>query len=68
MRVVSLKKTEIKLEIEGRATDNVGIAYRNLRVLNKAIHCNEQELEIAKEVNDRAGEGRAYGNLADQDS
>jgi len=29
----------------------------------KAIAYHQQELAIAKEVGDRAGEGKAYGNL-----
>ena len=41
----------------------LGIAYRNLGDFNKAIEYHAQHLAIAKEVRDRAGEGRAYGNL-----
>ena len=29
----------------------------------KAIEYHEKHLKIAKEIGDRAGEGRAYGNL-----
>ena len=29
----------------------------------KAIEYHEKDLKIAKEIGDRAGEGRAYGNL-----
>jgi tetratricopeptide (TPR) repeat protein len=41
----------------------LGIAYRNLGDFNKAIEYHAQHLAIAKEVGDRAGEGKAYGNL-----
>ena len=41
----------------------LGNAYRNLGDFNKAIEYHGQHLAIAKEVGDRAGEGRAYGNL-----
>ena len=30
----------------------------------KAIEYHEKDLKIAKEIGDRAGEGRAYGNLS----
>ena len=41
----------------------LGIAYYSLGDFNKAIEYQAQHLAIAKEVGDRAGEGRAYGNL-----
>ena len=41
----------------------LGRAYRNLGDFNKAIEYHAQHLAIAKEVGDRAGEGRAYGKL-----
>ena len=41
----------------------LGIAYYNLGDFRKAIEYHERHLKISKEVGDRAGEGRAYGNL-----
>ena len=41
----------------------LGIAYYSLGDFRKAIEHHERHLEISKEVGDRAGEGRAYGNL-----
>ena len=40
-----------------------GNASQGLRDFNKAIEYDEQHLEIAKEVGDKDGEGRAYGRL-----
>ena len=33
----------------------------------KRIECHEQQLSIAKDVSDRAGQGRTYGNLGNAD-
>jgi tetratricopeptide (TPR) repeat protein len=41
----------------------LGNAYYSLEDYSKAIEYHTQDLTIAKEVGDRAGEGRAYGNL-----
>jgi tetratricopeptide (TPR) repeat protein len=41
----------------------LGIAYKSLGSFSKAITYHAQHLAIAKEVGDRAGEGRAYANL-----
>ena len=41
----------------------LGIAYYSLGDFQKAIEYHERHLKISKEVGDRAGEGRAYGNL-----
>jgi hypothetical protein len=43
--------------------NTLGRAYRNLGNLNKAIEYHTLHLAIAKEVGDRAGEGKTYGNL-----
>ena len=48
---------------EGRAYGNLGIAYRSQGDYAKAIEYHAQDLEVAKEVGNRAGEGQAYGNL-----
>jgi tetratricopeptide (TPR) repeat protein len=42
---------------------NLGHAYQSLGDSSKAIEYHMQRLAIAKEVGERAGEGRAYGNL-----
>ncbi|XP_073229372.1 uncharacterized protein [Porites lutea] len=41
----------------------LGIAYHSLGHFRKAIEYHERHLKISKEVGDRAGEGKAYGNL-----
>ena len=41
----------------------LGIAYRSLGDFSKAIKNHTQNLANAKEVGDRAGQGRAYGGL-----
>ncbi|XP_073229371.1 uncharacterized protein [Porites lutea] len=41
----------------------LGIAYYSRGDFRKAIEYHERHLKISKEVGDRAGEGRAYGNL-----
>ena len=41
----------------------LGNSYLNLGDFAKAIEYHTQDLAIAKEVGDRAGEGGAYGNL-----
>ena len=48
---------------EGKAYNNLGVAYKNLGDFQKAIEYHERHLKISKEVGDRAGEGRAYCNL-----
>ena len=48
---------------EGRALNNLGIAYRELGRYEKAIGYYEQALAIHREVKNRTGEGRALDNL-----
>ena len=53
---------------EGRRTSNSAASPRrrasqNLRNFSTAIEHHKEHLAIAKEVGDRAGEGRAYANL-----
>lgn len=48
---------------EGRAYDNLGIAFQMSGNFKQAIVCHKEHLNIALELKDRAGEGRAYGNL-----
>ena len=42
---------------------NLGNAYDSLGDVKQAIVYHNQHLSIAKELGDRAGEGKAYGNL-----
>ena len=44
------------MEISVMLTDSLGD-------IRKAIEYHEKDLKIAIEIGDRAGEGRAYGNL-----
>jgi hypothetical protein len=46
---------------EGAAYANLGIAYKLQGDFSKAIEYHTHRLAVAKEVGDRAGEGRAYG-------
>ena len=41
----------------------LGIAFKSLGSFSKALEHHKEHLKIAKEVGDRAGEGRAYGKL-----
>ena len=45
------------------AYGNLGLAYGSQGDFSKAIECHTLDLAIAKEVGDRAGEGKTYGNL-----
>jgi len=45
------------------AYGNLGCTYRSLGDFSQAIKYHTQDLAIAKEVGDRAGEGSANGNL-----
>ena len=49
---------------EGRALGNLGLAYKDLGDIRRAIECHERHLDIARGVGDRRGEGDALGNLA----
>jgi tetratricopeptide (TPR) repeat protein len=46
---------------EGAALGNLGIAYRNLVKVHKALEYHKQALDISREIGDREGEG---GDLA----
>jgi hypothetical protein len=48
-----------------KALGNLGDAYGSQGDFCKSIDHHTQHLAIAKEVGDRAGEGKAYGNLGD---
>jgi tetratricopeptide (TPR) repeat protein len=41
----------------------LGRAYQSLGSFSKALEYHKEHLTMAKEVGDRAGEGRAYANL-----
>jgi hypothetical protein len=49
--------------VEGAAYRNLGSAYQSQGDSSKPIEYHTQRLAISKEVGNRAGEGRAYGNL-----
>ena len=48
---------------EGNALGNLGVAYKNLGEVRKAIEFYEQQLVIAREIGDRQGEASASWNL-----
>ncbi|WP_326920706.1 tetratricopeptide repeat protein [Actinophytocola sp.] len=48
---------------EGRALNNLGVMYRQVRRFDEAIACHERALEIFREAGDRLGEGRALNYL-----
>lgn len=48
---------------EGRAYENLGVAYQMLGDIKQAVDYHKKHLNISIELRDRAGEGRAYGNL-----
>jgi tetratricopeptide (TPR) repeat protein len=48
---------------EGANSCNLGVAYRNLGEMRRAIEFHEQYLDIAREIGDRRAEGNALGNL-----
>src|SRR4029077_13471257 len=48
---------------EGSHLGNLGIAYKNLGELRRAIELYEQQLAITGEIGDRYSEGRALGNM-----
>ncbi len=49
--------------IEGHVLGNLGIEYKNLGDMRKAIGFHEQDLILARKIGDRRGEGGALGNL-----
>ena len=53
------------LAAEGRALNNLGVAYRELRRFEEAIGCYQQSLAISRETGDRHGEGQTLNNLGD---
>jgi tetratricopeptide (TPR) repeat protein len=50
-------------DAEGKSLGNLGIAYRKLGEIRRAIKFYEQSLAITRETGDRGGEGKALGNL-----
>ena len=48
---------------EGVALGNLGIAYKNLGEIRRAIQFYEQQLAIVREIGNGRGEGAALGNL-----
>ena len=60
---LSIAKEQGNRAGEGRAYNNLGNAYFNLRDFQQAIECCTKSLNIAKKQGDRAGEGAAYNSL-----
>ncbi|MCB8991767.1 MAG: serine/threonine protein kinase [Ardenticatenaceae bacterium] len=56
-------RTENSLELEGAALGNLGRAYRALGYTDRAIEFHGEHLAIAREIGDRAQEGRALGRF-----
>ena len=48
---------------EGRACSNLGIVYHLLGEHQAALKLHQAHLTIARALSDRAGMGRAYGNI-----
>ncbi len=48
---------------EGYALNDMGLAYRHLGEVERAIDNYEQALVIFREIGDRRGEGNTLGNL-----
>lgn len=48
---------------EGRACSNLGIVYQLLGEHDAALKLHQAHLSIARQLQDRAGMGRAYGNI-----
>jgi len=48
---------------EGADLGNLGVAYKSLNDMQRAIGYYEQQFEIAREIGDRVEEGNALGNL-----
>lgn len=63
---------DLHLRLAGKVQDpqlksyhlgNLGLAYKFLGEIRKAIQCYEQSLEISREINNRRGESSNLGNL-----
>lgn len=48
---------------EGRAISNLGIVYQLIGDYDGALKLHQAHLNISRQLNDRAGMGRAYGNI-----
>ena len=51
------------IETHGAVLDSLGLAYRNLGQVEKAIEYHEQALVISREIGDRRGEGAGFCSL-----
>ena len=56
-------KTRDKIS-EGRACSNLGIVYQLVGNHDSALKLHQAHLNICRQLNDRAGMGRAFGNSA----
>ena len=59
------KYREGKAHSSKQSNSSLGVAYRSLRDLKKAIKSHQQALSITKEIGDKELEGKAYINLGD---
>ena len=59
-----LRKTNAELILRANNSCHLSNDYQGLRKLKAAIKYHQRQLQIAKEVKDKDGEGKSYGNLA----
>ena len=58
-----MRKSDAELKVIAESYGNLGNVYHSLGQFKTAIEYHQRSLEIAKEVGDKAEEGRSYGNL-----
>ena len=58
-----LRKSNAELKVKAHIYASLGCAYCRVGQFHTAIKYHQQDLEIAEEVGDKAGEGRSYCNL-----
>ena len=58
-----IRKSNAELKVKANTYASLGCAYCHVGQFHTAIKYHQQDLKIAKEVGDKAGEGRSYGNL-----
>nr|XP_058959656.1 tetratricopeptide repeat protein 28-like [Pocillopora verrucosa] len=58
-----IRKSNAELKVKAYTYASLGCAYFKVGQFHTAIEYHQKCLEIAKEVGDKAGEGRSYGNL-----
>ena len=58
-----IRKSNAELNVIENSYCNLGNAYQSQGQFKTAITYHQRDLEIAKKMGDKAGEGRSYGNL-----